>query len=269
MSKFLSDILHISDLHFRSDIHYTLVERFWEHVLTDYGNEEHKPIILITGDLVQDGLPDQFKEAKAMLSILQQKGFTVIAVPGNRDYGNSNQHLNHERESLFNEVFLGLHTGAYPRRLDVGMISFLILNSMQGEEEKNLDALDGELGQEQLDHLERMIDQIRLEHCDRRIAICLHHPPFLHPQKFPLNMVQKLLGHQLKDGARLMEMIRGRVDYLLFGHDHDHVNFAESYADRILTREYRIPVILACGSHLEVNRMPAWLICDDHVASYF
>ena len=72
----------------------------------------------------------------------------------------------------------------------------------------------------------------------------------------------------MKDGNELMRLIsNGRVNALLFGHDHDHVDFGITQnGGTPLTKEYSIPVILSCGKSsdpLKGGGFPVWLLGID------
>ncbi len=47
----------------------------------------NKPIIMITGDVVNDGAENQYKDAKDYLDELHGAGFNLRLIPGNHDYG--------------------------------------------------------------------------------------------------------------------------------------------------------------------------------------
>ena len=94
-------ILHISDLHYResSDVWALLKEaaRQFEMLRPD--------IILITGDLTNDGLDEQFQRAKRFIASLDF--CTVLIIPGNRDIARTIIPSAVERSDL--EYFLLTH----------------------------------------------------------------------------------------------------------------------------------------------------------------
>src|SRR5947209_14831915 len=94
-------ILHISDLHYResSDVWTLLKEaaRQFEMLRPD--------IILITGDLTNDGLDEQFQRAKRFIASLDF--CTVLIIPGNRDIARTIIPSAVERSDL--EYFLLTH----------------------------------------------------------------------------------------------------------------------------------------------------------------
>ncbi len=94
-------ILHISDLHYReSSETWTLLKeagRQFEALLPDY--------ILITGDLTNDGLDEQFARVKRFITSLDF--CTVLLIPGNRDQARTIIPAPAERSDL--EYFLLTH----------------------------------------------------------------------------------------------------------------------------------------------------------------
>src|SRR5947209_15808544 len=94
-------ILHISDLHYResSDVWALLKEaaRQFEMLRPD--------IILITGDLTNDGLDEQFQRVKRFIASLDF--CTVLTIPGNRDIAKTLVPRAVERSDL--EYFLLTH----------------------------------------------------------------------------------------------------------------------------------------------------------------
>jgi hypothetical protein len=56
-----------------------------------------------------------------------------------------------------------------------------------------------------------------------------------------------------------MKLLRGRVDALLFGHEHRHIDFSQPFEGHAFTEEYDIPLILASGKSTDPG-MPARLI---------
>ena len=92
-----------------------------------------------------------------------------------------------------------------------------------------------------------------------KIVVALHHHPFLFPDDPIFEKAREWLGHRLKDGAELMRLVAGRIDALLFGHEHRHVDFSEPIDGRVLTREYDIPCILCSGKSTDPG-LPARLI---------
>ena len=132
---------------------------------------------------------------------------------------------------------------------------FIGLNSMKGEL-GHLDKwlADGELGEKQLNSTRGILKDLKKrtkeEKDKEKVILFLHHHPFifLHHTKISKKIYEKV-GHYLKDGEEFMDKINGLVDILLFGHDHEHINFS----DTALSEKYNIPYILSCGKSTIVS----------------
>lgn len=94
-------ILHVSDLHYRESTEtWALLKEARQHFAS-----LRPDIILITGDLTNDGLDEQFQRVKRFLSSLDF--CTVLTIPGNRDIAKTLIPREVERSDL--EYFLLTH----------------------------------------------------------------------------------------------------------------------------------------------------------------
>jgi 3',5'-cyclic AMP phosphodiesterase CpdA len=259
-------ILHISDLHIgREDKvgRWKQAEKIVRETIREWGGDDDKPLVLITGDVVDDGAEVEFVEARRILRPLHRAGFQVAPLPGNHDYGWNGAHAEERRFKLFKKYLLGIETRVtYP---DVPYadndVALITLNSMQAET-GFWDGLlaDGELGSRQLDELDELITTLRDERKKSyKIVVALHHHPFQFPDDPPLRKVTERIGHRLKDGKDLMKLLSGRIDALLFGHEHRHVDFSEPFHGHVFTKEYDIPCILSSGRSTD-RGLPARVI---------
>lgn len=242
-------ILHLSDTHYgKSDKEGENLERIVDKVVADPQNDADL-VILITGDLVHDGRKHQFKAAREILDPLFQK-FTVWTIPGNHDYGWRGIFAQAKKFKHFKHHFYGIEQITYPHLTTHDGHLFIGLNSLR-EETDGLDGLlaDGELGPDQLDDLGGILDQTMSWPETKKIILHVHHHPFIFPDETLLGRTKEKVGHRLKDGKRLMRLISGRVDLLLFGHDHRHLDFSNSR----LSKKYEIPYILAAGKCTETE----------------
>jgi 3',5'-cyclic AMP phosphodiesterase CpdA len=231
----------------------------------EWKNSNDKPIIVITGDIVDDGRKSQFKKAQEILiDPLKKANFKVISIPGNHDYGWIGNFAQKKKFKYFKRYLIGLRRVSYPDLIefDNGKLVIICLNSMKSET-GFYDGLlaDGELGGKQLNELDEILDYLdgMADNMKPAVAICLHHHPFIFPGMNDLKEAGERIAHQLKDGDELMELIGNRVDVLLFGHDHHHIDFSKERKGRILTDEYKIPVILSSGKSTDSGH-PARLI---------
>ena len=260
-------ILHISDLHVgkrktginearQTEKMVRLIKRHW-------GDDDDKPLVLITGDVVDDGREAQFIEARHILEPLRRAGFQIVALPGNHDYGWNGAHAQEKRFKLFKKYLLGIETRVTHPDVPYAdeNVALITLNSMRAET-GFWDGLlaDGEIGNDQLDELGELLTTLRTERPKSfKIVVALHHHPFLFPDDKLIKHSKEWLGHRLKDGADFMRLVSGRIDVLLFGHEHRAVDFSQPLAGRVLTEEYEIPCILCSGRSTDQG-LPARLI---------
>ena len=252
-------ILHISDIHIggeESEVEeWRQAEKLVRLIKREWGNDPEKPLILITGDVVDDGREVEFIEARRIFRTFHRAGFQVAPLPGNHDYGWNGAYAQEKRFKLFKKYLMGIETRVtYPHvPYADDDVTVITLNSMKAET-GFWDGLlaDGELGDDQLTELAELIATLRAERRrNHRIVVALHHHPFLFPDDPLFRQAREWLGHRLKDGADLMRLLSGRIDVLLFGHEHRHVDFSKEFDGHILTREFEIPCILANGKSTE------------------
>jgi len=259
-------ILHISDLHIGNEAdvdRWKKAEKIVRETIREWGSDDDKPLVLITGDVVDDGAEVEFIEARRILGPLHRAGFQVAPLPGNHDYGWNGAHAEEKRFKLFKKYLLGIESRVtYP---DVPYadddVTLITLNSMHAET-GFWDGLlaDGELGTRQLDELGELITVLRDERKkSHRIVVALHHHPFQFPDDPLLKKIKERVGHRLKDGDDLMKMMAGRIDALLFGHEHRHIDFSESFDGHLFTEEFDIPCILSSGRSTDPG-LPARII---------
>ncbi len=212
----MKKIIHMSDLHIGYEDNAERFTKIVENMKREHGDRACEYIIVITGDLVDDAHDeDHFQKAKAGLNALREGGFeNILLVPGNHDYGTGDRG-DKKFVRIFRETFYK-DDREFPRKDIIDDVAFLGLDSM-AEELHWYDEIwaEGELGDQQLRHLDEILkgDDVRL--CRKRV-IYLHHHPF---DFRPL--------HQLKDSSKLKKvltenMVNGiSIDALLYGHNHE------------------------------------------------
>ena len=262
-------IIQISDLHIGNKLskvkELSNLNKIVKAIKKTYSADQNKPIILITGDVTDSGTDRQLKDTKQELDDLYNNGFIVWPIPGNHDYGVKGMIDNKERIKAFKSVFFNHEkwirqheTVSYPQIIQLHGHYFIGLDSMKAEvETPDLISATGRLGAKQLQNLAERIDGLDFSE-NQKIILFLHHHPFLfYDDVDSFNEIKKRIwdflhehiGHKLVDGDNLMEIIKRRVSVLLFGHDHDHVNFFGSN----IIKKYKIPVILSCGKSTEAS----------------
>ncbi len=249
-------VLHLSDLHIgkraSNEDESALTSQLVGKIIGAWGDDEDKPIVVITGDVVDDGRKGQLKKARKLLQPLRNAGFQLVPLPGNHDYGWNGGFATAKKFKLFKKYLYGAQERiTYPQVPYYDEhVTLIGLNSMRAETGL-WDGLlaDGEIGSRQLDELGELIAAIRDDDVDgtHRIVVMLHHHPFLFPDDSGYKKLREWFGHRLKDGDDLMSIIKGRVDVLLFGHEHRHSDFSVEFPNERLTEYYRTPVILSNG----------------------
>lgn len=205
----MKQIIHMSDLHVGyedlGDRFRTIVNR----LIFEKGDKADNYVIIITGDLVDNANnPLSYDEVKSGLVNLNSAGFKyILVVPGNHDYGTGSngdpKFIEAFKKCFYKEII------TYPKLDIIDNIAFLGLDSM-AEELHWYDDLfaQGELGSEQLGRLKKLLGSQKVRNCEKRV-VYLHHHPFA-PRPF----------HELKDSSALREIIEGKVDAILYGHNH-------------------------------------------------
>ena len=182
----LTRILHLSDLHIgkskEEDNNFDLIVKY----ILDKGNNDWlqiKPLIIITGDIVDDGEEIQFKATRDCLNELHDAGFTLRIIPGNHDYGKDGNAAKIENFVTFKKHFEHFHKMEFPL-MEPELInghSFVGLNSMEEYTEVNF--AKGKLGAAQIEKTCAFLDGLTARHEKQKVIVYLHHHPFLFPMK--------------------------------------------------------------------------------------
>jgi 3',5'-cyclic AMP phosphodiesterase CpdA len=203
-------IIHLSDLHIGHEDCGLKFRRIINKI-----SKTKKPakdyIIVITGDIVENANHiDYTDEAVKGVELLKKRGYRVLVVPGNHDYGNGVAGKK-KFMGIFKERFYGSSDISYPKVDIIGRTAFIGLDST-AEELHWYDRFfsEGELGKEQLKRLRKIMKDEKVK--SRKKVIYLHHHPF-----------DFMAGMQLKDSEELRKVISGKVDAVLFGHFHRDV----------------------------------------------
>ncbi|MFO8035360.1 MAG: metallophosphoesterase [Anaerolineales bacterium] len=238
-------IVHLSDLHIGKSDNEQKVDQIttW---LVDHPSISNQDVILITGDVVDDGLLWQYEIAKGYVERLREAGFCVLCVPGNHDYGpfgitESRRSVRYFREYLSGDV-------VYPHLEVISGQAFILLDSMEQEmEDIEFWGAQGELGEDQLARLDQTLKNVEDDPGVENIILALHHHPF-----------QTEFSSQLRDADAFLEVISGdgkgtsRVDCLLFGHKHVELRFNRPPEDK--ESQLGIDLIYNGGSTVERNQ---------------
>jgi len=200
-------IIHLSDLHIG---HEECGDKFHSIIdnITFLKQPARNYIIVITGDIVDNANHgEQTVEAVEAIKQLEERGYRVLVVPGNHDYG-TGAIGDKKFVGLFKKKYYGSRKISYPKLDIIDGIAFVGLDST-AEELHQLDRFfsEGELGEAQLRRLKRMLNKPELVR--RKKVVYLHHHPFDFKP-----------GMHLKDSSDLKNIIENKIDLLLFGHYH-------------------------------------------------
>ncbi len=205
----MKKLIHLSDLHIgyghcQAHLNKVITKLiFLKEPASDY-------LIIITGDFVEDATQDGLYEvALVEINRLKTAGFQLLICPGNHDYGTGSIG-DKALVPKFKQAFLGAADVPFPKLDIIGTTAFIGLDSMS-EELHWYDKFfaQGELGDTQLTVLSTLLTSAAVQACAHRV-VYLHHHPF---HQRPL--------HGLKDSVALGQILSGKIDCLLYGHNHD------------------------------------------------
>ncbi len=220
-------IIHLSDLHIGRWNNYEKSEVLIKKIRSRYISEIEKPAIVITGDIVIDGLRSQFLEAKFLIDNLTD--YEILLCPGNHEMGRSGVTVEPDNINKY-EKYLK-ESIDFPVLKKIKDCHFISLNSLEGEMEKEDNTrADGYCGKDQLDNLNNQIKNIKNNNPNDKIIVYLHHHPFIYNNYL-----------KLKDADKLLDVIKGKINILLFGHKHIEKRLIEE------ENKYGINIIFASG----------------------
>jgi predicted MPP superfamily phosphohydrolase len=213
----MKKIIHLSDLHVG---HEECGDKFRALIdnITFLKQPANNYIIVISGDIVDNANHTEYvQESVDAIEQLKERGYMVLAIPGNHDYG-TGVLGNRKFVGLFKKKYYKSREISYPKLDITDEIAFIGLDST-AEELHWLDRIfsEGELGSEQLKRLMKMLNEPEV--ASRKKVVYLHHHPFDFKP-----------GMQLKDSNDLKDIIENKIDMLLFGHYHaDPVSAGKIY----------------------------------------
>jgi 3',5'-cyclic AMP phosphodiesterase CpdA len=208
-------ILHISDLHIHSNPSDNIeIERrlHWINI--------HYPFhfIICTGDITDDGLIPQIRNAYKMLKIFKDR---ILITCGNHDYGYlgvsySSESVIYFDSFLVNTLMCHDFKNKQIAYLDREEAVFFGLNSCE-KTNSITDFASGEIGEKQLKQLDFLLSQSPEE---KLKIVYLHHHPIY---KYNITM-------RLNDAQDFLSVLRKhKVDFVLFGHKHKYKDFPNYY----------------------------------------
>lgn len=204
-----TSILHLSDLHLGAKFSAERMQKLVHAIFARFADGA-RPVIVITGDLVNNPWGSNYQRAADYLDTLRQGGFPVLVIPGNHDYGAG--FFNWPPfEKKFREMFLPKPGNGYPCVDILGSTAFIGLDTSAAELHWwDLWGPNGEIGKGQLGKLATLLEQDSIRHARHRVLYMHHHP----------NDSGSFMG--LKDWQALHQLIDkpGLFSAVLFGHRH-------------------------------------------------
>ena len=85
---------------------------------------------------------------------------------------------------------------------------------------------------------------------ESRVIVGLHHHPFSLPLKGRFPPIIDRIFHSLKDGEAFLNVVQGKVDMILFGHQHLHIDLSNGPVSQAMN----VPFIYANGSSTQEGR---------------
>jgi 3',5'-cyclic AMP phosphodiesterase CpdA len=210
-------ILHISDLHIRSFIKEN-VPIFRLLAVIEERYPEH--LVILTGDIVDDGIKEQYLMAEAFLRPLHKR---LMIVPGNHDEALAGNLYSPDLKKNYEDFDRIL--SPVPSCTTMNGLRFMRLNSvLEINSPLDFDFACGKIGEEQMQALDQFLS------AGQRNVVFLHHHPFEHVS------TMKLL-----DAEELLAVCEDRTDILMFGHEHKSGVWLNQYGIRIISASGRTP----------------------------
>ena len=203
--------IHLSDFHFHRHPRKNEDANAVLSYVKDHYPESH---LIVTGDIVDDGHPDQYINAFEALAPFMGR---VFIAPGNHDFGAVGNLFSDERARRFDEylskplkqggTFMGDQTPVVNVLQEDDTEVMLIALDTNLETEHPFDFACGQVGELQLAALKTLLST---SPPDLVKIVFFHHHPFMHNNPFM----------ELTDGRSLMSAMFNRVDAVCFGHKH-------------------------------------------------
>ena len=257
--------IHLSDTHIGKSNNREKTALIVDWILNNRDKHQSE-LVIISGDVVDDGEEWQFLQAREQIDRLLGDGFQVFICPGNHDYGPAGIRENRQSQSSFALLISGIEE--YPHLQVVDGQAFILLDSMAEEIKKaEIWGAQGNLGEEQLHKLDHMLDEAAGDPGIENVFVVLHHHPF-----------DFQFYHGLRDQANLKGVISQRINHpprvngLIFGHKHIEHRFNDPEENK--EKLFGINLIYASGSTVERNQegkmvIPVINVLDKTIERFF
>jgi len=247
--------IHLSDLHIgknKGKSNNENAAKVVAHICNKYEMNDEGLVILITGDIVDDGEEGQYKNAVEILRPLAQN-FTLLACPGNHDYGPCGIFYTEKSQALFQKYILGEllnNTKAkiagtkmedlYPMDVVISNVLFVGIDSVVDNENEFAHFASGEVGSKQRNALANILKTN--SGTGRKVVVYFHH----HPLHFREGIKKPFM--EMDDADKVLRILATQTDVVCFGHRH------VSQALDSTQQDFDIEWILAAGKSNDRNR---------------
>lgn len=229
-------VIHLSDLHIhRSD---AKADNLNAKALVRYlsqrfgGFPKSSTYVVLTGDSVDDGAAAQYSQLRTNVLSPLSEHFTLLIAPGNHEYAFAGFLFDDAAPKRFRDCVRPFVASARFPCVTANReekVLFIGLDSADPSEQQFI--AEGIVTKEQRGQLARRLADPQYEGYFK--VAYLHHHPFL-----------RSIGMALRESEKLLRVLSGNVDLVLFGHKHR----SEAFFGR-----YRIPLMLASGKVTEPN----------------
>ncbi len=234
--------IQLSDLHIGKSNNLEKTARLVDWILENQDLHQSS-LVVISGDLVDDGERWQFQQAKEQIDRLKENNYNILVAPGNHDYGPNGYRESKKSKADFIELISGVEN--YPHLYFECGQAFIVLDSMAAEMAgAEIWGAQGYLGKKQLHELDRILDELAENPAVENIIVVQHHHPF-----------DYLFYHGLRDHEDLKGVLSQRLDSppranaLIFGHKHIDHRFNDPDENKEVL--YGLELIYASGQTVE------------------
>lgn len=248
-------LIHLSDTHLGRGDNVWRFEKIVDDLLANPPDVPENCLVVHTGDLIDSASEQHRTAGKRLLDRLGER-YRVLLCPGNHDYGDAAA-VNAEAARQFQHTFADYlfldKAQTFPVLHEIGKDHVFIGLDSNAAELGFFERwfAEGHLGRKQLDALNLLLDRPELQ--GKQIIIYLHHHPFsfgysVTPDVGDRNPLLHLFAwatrpfRRLKDAYSFCQIVRNRVQILLFGHMHFGLDCSGD------SRRYGIDLALDGGS---------------------
>lgn len=226
-------IIHFSDLQYQASERKDRIDKFINKIINHYLDTTEKPLIIYTGDLVEDALKSEMIAHRTQLQKFVDAGFEMLICPGNHDQKKNGfkVQFNDFNLTMFSNIFSDLlpqgkhfyseddnNLLSWPLVHHYGAYFFVGLNSNEGMH-NNYSAC-GKIKRRQRYNLNKALNDIKKVDNNAKIVVYLHHEPFKYTISTGVPGPWDYQFMKLKRRGKLLKILKGRVNVLLFGHNH-------------------------------------------------